>query len=160
MGRIKRSQVKTFINIKPSGTADYALLGEGITNLSVNYNPQVSEEQYIHEDTGTSEIESYRPSIPIEMKAIEDDEAFEFLDDIRQARAVLDAAKTDIVNVWLYEGGTMGEYPAEKQEVAVQVDEFGGEGGTSLNFNVTLLYVGDPVLGTFNPTTAVFTPNP
>ncbi|RJQ42813.1 MAG: hypothetical protein C4545_04040 [Anaerolineaceae bacterium] len=156
--KIKRSEFKTFLNISATGTADYALLGDGVTSASINYNPQTTEETYIHQDSGVTEVESYRPTMPVEATAIAGDEVFDYVDGIRQNRAVLDAAKTDIVNVWLYETPTLNEYPAEKQNVSIQIDEFGGEGGASAKINFTINFIGDPVKGTFNPTTREFTP--
>lgn len=155
-GKVKRSLFRTFINIGTIVAPDYALLGEGITTGEIQYNPQTLEETYIHEDSGVTEIESYRPTMPIEASCINGDEVFEFVDALRKERAVLEDAKTDIVNVWLYEVATLGEYPAEKQDVSIQIDSFGGAGGETNKINFTINFLGDPVVGTFNPTTAVF----
>lgn len=157
---VKRSQFKAFLNITPSSTASYKLVGEGITTGVINYNPQILEETYIHQDSGITEVESYRPTLPIEATCKKGDDVFDFVDGLRQARAVLDDAKTDVVLVYLYETPTGGEYPAEKQSVSIQIDSFGGEGGASAKINYTINFIGDPVLGTFNPTTLAFTPNP
>lgn len=157
---VKRSQFKAFLNILPSGSASYKLVGDGITTGVINYNPQTLEETYIHQDSGSTEIESYRPNFPIEATAKAGDDVFDFIDDLRQARAVLDDAKTDVVLVYLYEAPVLGEYPAEKQNVSIQIDSFGGDGGASAKINYTINFIGDPVLGTFNPTTLAFTPNP
>jgi hypothetical protein len=157
MAKIKRSEFATYINIVPGGTADYALLGVGIVSANINYNPQVLEETYIHQDSGSREVESYQPDMPLEITPDTADEAADFLDTLRKSRAVLGNAETDIINVWLYEAETSGAYPAEKQNVSVQVDTFGGDGGTAVKGNYTLNYIGDPVAGTFNPTTGAFT---
>jgi len=157
---IKRSQFKTFLNIVPGGVADYVLVGDGITTAAINYNAQTLEETYIHEDSGTTEIESYRPTMPIEATAKSGDEAFDFIDGLRKARATLGDAKSDVINVWLYEAPVSGAYPAEKQDVSIQMETFGGDGGSSAKINYTLNYIGDPIPGTFNPTTAAFTATP
>ena len=160
MGTVKRSQFATFMNVAPESTADYKQIGDGITSAVVNYNPQVLEETYIHQDSGTVEVESYRPNMPIEATAKSGDDVFDFVDALRQARAVLDDAKTDIVMVYLYETPSGSEYPAEKQYVSIQIDSFGGDGGSSTKINYTINFIGDPIYGTFNPTTKAFTPNP
>jgi len=157
MGKIKRSEIQTFLNTGTSGSPNYVLLGTGITSMAINYNPQTTDETYVNEDSGTTEVESYRPQMPVEMTAHDDDDAFAFIDALRKARAVLDDAKTDIVNVWVYEGLDGGEYPAEQQDVSIQVDDFGGEGGTAAKINFTLNFIGDPVTGTFEPTASEFT---
>ena len=157
MAKVKRSLFKTFVNVGTSETPDYALLGEGITTGEIQYNPQTAEETYIHEDSGTTEIESYRPTMPVEASCIAGDDVFDYIDGLRQARAVLDAAKTDIVNVLLYEDEGLSGYPAEKQNVSIQVDSFGGAGGETNKINFTINYIGDPVAGEFDPDTATFT---
>ena len=150
---VKRSEFATYINTGTIATPVWDLLGDGITAASINYNPQTSEETYIHEDTGTTQVESYKPTMPIEAICKDGDDAWEYLDTMRKARAVLDDAVTEIVNVWLYETPTAGAYPAEKQGVSIQFDEFGGDGGASNKMSFTINYQGDPVVGTFNPTT-------
>jgi hypothetical protein len=157
---VKRSQFKTFMNVAPSTTASYKLIGDGVTSGEISYNPEVTEEKYIHLDSASKSVEGYAPAMPVDMVCKAGDDVFDFVDGLRQARAVLTAAETDIVNVWLYETPTSGEYPAEKQSVAISFDKFGGDGVASNKLGFTLNYIGDPVLGTFNPTTKAFTPNP
>jgi hypothetical protein len=157
---VKRSAFKTFMNTGTTETPVWSLLGDGVTSGAINYNPQTLEETYIHQDNGSTEVESYKPTLPIEATAKAGDPVFDFVDALRQSRAVLDAARAEIVNVWLYETPTAGEYPAEKQTVSIQIDDFGGDGGSNAKINYTINFIGDPTLGTFNPTTSTFTPNP
>lgn len=156
---VKRSQFKTFINTTPSAAATYSLLGDGVTTSKINYNPQTVEEIYVHQDSGNTEVESYKPTMPVEATAKKGDGVFDFVDTIRKGRKVLADTHTDIINVWLYETPTVGAYPAEKQNVAIQVEDFGGDGGSSAKVNYTINYLGDPILGTFNPTTLAWTPS-
>ena len=160
MPKVKRSEFRTFLNTGTTATPVWSLLGDGITSAAINYNPQTTEEVYIHQDSGTTEIESYRPTMPVEAKAVSGDDAFDYIDNLRKSRAVLDDAKSEIVNVWLYEAAVSGAYPAERQPVSVQIDDFGGEGGQTVVINFTINYLGDPTPGTFNPTTGTFTATP
>lgn len=159
-GKVKRSQVKTFLNTGTVQTPVWSLIGDGVVSGVINYNPQTSDLVYIHQDSGVTEIESYKPNMPVEATAIDGDPVFEFIDNLRKNRAVLDAARAEIANVWLYETPTSGQYPAERQTVNIQIDDFGGEGGQAAKINYTINYCGDPVKGTFNPTTLAFTANP
>lgn len=154
---IKRSQFKTFLNTGTAETPVWSLVGDGITGAKISYNPQTVEEIYIHEDSGNTEVESYKPAMPIEAVAKKGDAVFDFIDNLRKTRAVLSAAHAEIVNVWLYETATAGAYPAEKQNVSIPIEDFGGDGGQSAKINYTLNYLGDPVAGTFNPTTSTWT---
>lgn len=155
--KIKRSEVKTFMNVAPTSTASYKLVGDGVTTGTINYNPEVVTETYIHETGATITVEKYAPTLPIEATAKNGDDVFEFVDALRKSRAVLDDAETDIINVWLYETPTSGAYPAEKQTVSIQVDSFGGDGGVSAKISYTINFIGDRILGTFNPTTSTWT---
>lgn len=157
--KIKRSEIQTFLNITPQSTATYRLLGDGVTSGKINYNPKTSEETYINEDSATITLESYAPTLPIEQTAKFGDPAFDFIDGLRVARAVLSAAESDIVNVWAYETGAPPVYPAEKQAVSIQIDDFGGEGGVAAKINYTINFIGDPIPGDFNITTRAWTPD-
>jgi hypothetical protein len=141
----------------PTSTAAYSLLGIGVTSGKIDYGAETSDETYINEDSGTTEVEGYKPKMDVEQTAINGDATFEFIDSLRKARAILDDAHTDIVNVWLYETATAGAYPAEKQNVSIEISDFGGDGGKAAKINYVIHYTGDPVQGTFNPTTLAFT---
>lgn len=156
---VRRSQFKTFLNTGTAEAPTWSLIGDGVTTASINYNPQTSEEVYIHEDSGTTQIESYKPTMPLEATAKKGDPAFDYVDNLRKTRAVLSAAEGEVVNVWLYETPTDGEYPAERQKVSIQIDEFGGDGGSAAKISYTLNFMGDPIIGTFNPSTLTFTPD-
>ena len=100
--KVKRSKLMTFLNVQPSSTAKYALIGDGVTNAEIGYNAQTEEEIYIHQDSGVTDITAYKPTMPVEATATQGDEVFDFVDKLRMDRAVLGDAITDIVNVWLY----------------------------------------------------------
>jgi hypothetical protein len=156
MGKIKRSLIATFIDIDPSNE-DYELLGEGVVDGKINYNPKTSEETYISEDTASIAVESYAPTMSLEMTCVTGDPVFEFIDQLRKEQAVLGDAETTIVNVWMYETGGPDAYPAEQRKVSIQIDDFGGPGGESGKMSFTINYIDDPVSGTFNAGTSVFT---
>ena len=158
MAKIKRSLVKTFLNTGSIVSPVWELLGDGVTTGTIAYNPKITEETYIIADSASISVDSYAPTFPVEMTAISGDAVFEYLDDLRKDRAVLGDAETEIVNVWLYETPALGYYAAEKQAVSLQIEDFGGEGGAAVNINFTINFIGDPVSGTFNASTKVFTP--
>lgn len=166
MAKMKRSQFATFLNVgdpvaQEGGTPEWALIGEGVTTATVNMNPQTTEEVYIHEDSGTTEIESYRPTFPMEQACVPGDEAYDFIEGLYLSRAVLSDAHAEILNVYLHleVGEASGEYQAELQPVSIQIDSFGGDGGTTNRINYTINYRGDPVTGgTFDPESGTYTP--
>jgi hypothetical protein len=160
--RIKRSDVATYIDTTPTaGSRAYERIGDGVTDATVDYAPNVTSEVYIHEDAATALVEGYAPTMAIEQVAKNGDAVFEFIDALRKAQAILDDAKTTVVEVWLYETPTSNEYPAQKRNASISINSGpGGAGGTAARISYTINYSGDPVNGTFNPTTKAFTPNP
>lgn len=157
MKAIKRKLLAHFLNVGTADSPDYELIGKGVTSATIAYNPQTSDETYINEDTGTTDVESYKPNMPVPMTAYAGEPVFDFVDNLRKTRAVMDDARAELVNVYLYETAETGAYPAEKNVVSVQIDDFGGDGGARASINFTLNYCGDPVQGTFNPETKTFT---
>ena len=155
-GKIKRSLFQTFLDIDPDNE-DYQLLGEGVVDGKIDYNPKTLEEQYISEDAATIAVEGYAPTMPVEQTCINGDSVFEFIDQLRKTQAILGDAETTIVNVWMYETGGPSAYPAEQRAVSIQVDDFGGPGGEANKINYTINYIGDPVAGTFDAGDSSFT---
>lgn len=160
MAKVKRSQVATFLNTGTLVTPVWSLIGIGVTQAAIAYNPKVTEENYIHEDSATIFVESYAPKMPVEATAINTDAVFEYLDNIRKLRSVGASVETEVCNVWLYETPTLDEYPAEKQAVSVSIDEFGGDGGTAAKINYTINFIGDAVVGEFDVVLLEFTATP
>lgn len=159
-GSIKRSLVRTLLNTGTIAAPTWSIIGDGVTDARVEYNPKVTEETYIHQDGATKSVDSYSPTLPISSITINGDAVFEFIDALRKSFALLDDAVTEIVNVWLYETAYQGYYVAERQPVAIQIDGFGGPGGSPNLINYTLLYAGDVILGSFHPTDLAFVDNP
>ena len=156
--KVKRSKLAIFLDTSGGEeTAEWALIGDGVTEQTFAYNPQTSDEVYIHQDSGTTDVESYKPNIPTPMTAIKGDPVFDYVDGLRKARAIGADARTKICIVYLYDTETTGAYPAEQNDCSIQIDDFGGAGGESATINFTINLIGDAVVGTFNPTTKSFT---
>lgn len=157
---MKRSLLVTLIDTTPGeASTSYKVIGDGVTDLSVSYNPQTKTEQYINQDSADTSITGYQPSAPVTMQVKKGDPVFEFVNNLRKNRAIGEDAETTIVNVDAYETASSGEYPAEKQNVSVQIDSYGGPATDPLSIGFTLNYKGDPVQGTFNTSTSTFTAN-
>lgn len=134
MAESKRSLIAHYINSTPDVTADaWELLGEGISALTMNYNPQTTTEQYVHEDNATTLVDSYQPNVPVDQVVYPGDDAFDYIDSIRQAGPEVASvgSVTELVEVRLYEDAATDEvtYPATLWAVQVQIDSFGGDGG-------------------------------
>ena len=112
--KVKRSKLAIFLDTSGGEeTAEWALIGNGVTEQTIAYNPQTSDEVYIHQDSGTTDVESYKPNIPTPMTAIKGDPVFDYVDGLRKTRAIGADARTKICIVYLYETETTGAYPAD-----------------------------------------------
>lgn len=145
--KVKRSDFATFLNIGGT-TENWARMGKGITSQQISYNPQTTSETFIHEDSATTTVDSYAPTMNTPQTAYKGDPVFDFVDDLRQRRAVGADCETDLLLVYLYDSNGSSTFAAEKQKVAIQVDDFGGDGGASNVINYTLNFVGESVQGT------------
>jgi len=170
MAEKNRSLLAYYVDTTPESTAPtYALIGYGFTSAKMNYNPQTTTQQYIHEDSATTTIDSYQIELPLSGKLYTGDAAFNYFDDIRQGLAVGAAGTgipviggletTTLCEVRLYESpDTAGtSYPATKFSGVISIADFGGDGGGKIEFSGTFHGQGDPVDGDFNTSSPAFT---
>jgi len=153
---VARMKQAIFLNVAPTSSADYQLLGKGVSELSIEYNAQTTTEQDIISATASTEITGYQPTAPLSQKVDKGDAVFEFINDIRVKRKVLGDAATDIVLVDLWDTESSGAYPAEKQNVSISIDSYGGPATDPLSISYTVNFRGDSTIGTFNPSTKTF----
>ena len=156
--KIKRSQVASFLNTGTSAVPVWSRMGKGITEQTIAYNPQTTTENYIHEDSANTSVDSYQVNVSTPQTAYAGEPVFDYVDAIRQNRFVGASAETEILIVYLY---TNAPYKAELNKATIQVDDFGGEGGGSVVLNYTVNLNGDPTIGTVVITEGkpVFTPS-
>jgi len=153
----KRSAFLLFVNTTPSAeSGSYALVGDGVTELSIAYNAQTSTEQFIHQDTANTELTGYQPSAPVTAQVVKGDTAFEFINGLRKKLPIGSDAHTDIVMTDIFETATSGAYPATKQPVSIQIDSYGGAASDPLAIGYTINWRGEGVEGTFDPDTRTF----
>lgn len=160
MEKIKRSLFATFINTTPGETAEtWSRMGKGITSQNISYNPNVTTEQYIDEDNATSSVDSYAPSLDGTQTCYKGEPVFEYIDNLRQNRAVGSALETEVLFVYMY-AGAEGAFKAEKNKCVIQLGEYGGDGGGNVTMTYTVGLNGDPVVGTASVADAkvTFTP--
>ena len=150
--KIKRSQFLTWIDTTPNGTnRTWTILGIGVDEYSVSYNPQVDTEKWIIEDNARNDHTSNQKQGSVTQKCYKNDAEFEF---IAAGRDALNY-KTKILDVDTWDG-TVGNYPAKMNDVIITVTSYSGE-----EIEYDIYYDGDPVLGTvaIADGTPTFTPS-
>lgn len=156
---IKRSQIQAFLNVGGE-TESYKIVGNGVNDLSYEYNPQETTETYIVNDNATTTLDSYQIALDTEMKCIKGDDIFDYIDNLRYNVSVGGDAKTSLILVDTWHGEN-GSYRAEKFECTISINSYGGAGGETPTIAFRIGINGDPEKGTATITTgtATFTPS-
>ena len=150
--KIKRSQFLTFLDTTPNSTATWKVLGVGITEYGIAFNPQVDTEKWIIEDNARTDHSSNQKQSTVTQKCYKGDPIFEFVnagrDKLNYKSHVLD------IDRW---NGTGSSYPAKMNDVIITVTNYMGE---NAEIEYDIYYDGDAVEGTVTITDGVpsFTP--
>lgn len=137
--KIKRSQFITYIDTTPAGNSrTWAVLGVGVNEYAVSYNPQVDTEKWIVEDNARNDHTSNQKQGSVTQKCYKNDPEFEF---IAQGRDQLNY-KTKVLDVDTW-SGTSGSYNAKMSDATITVTSYSGE-----EIEYDIYYNGDPQAGT------------
>ena len=151
--KINRSQFLTFLNTGTSTTPVWSVLGVGITEYGIDYNPQVDTEKWIIEDSARNDHTSNQKQGSITQRCYKGDPVFEF---INQGRDVLNY-KAQVLDVDRW-NGSGSSYPAKMNDVIITITRYMGE---NAEIEYEMYYDGDPVEGSvsFTGNTPTFTPD-
>ena len=151
--KVNRSQFLTYLDVTPSGSnPSWKILGVGITDYGISYNPQVDTEKWIIEDNARNDHTSNQKQGSVEQKIYKGDPCFEFAangrDKLNYPTHILD------IDRW---NGSNGSYPAKMSDGILVVTEALGENAT---LSYDLYYNGDIIEGTvtFSGNVPTFTP--
>lgn len=158
---MKRHLLRHFVDIKMDPTyeaSDYHLLGEGISSLTEEFNAEEETEQWINQESGSTDIKSYTPSIEVERQDVDQDDTAltEWFDKMIDTLPTGKSAATSYIRVRLKGSGPT--YSAILQPCTVTVGSTGGDAGGNVTDVITLGGRGDKIKGTFNMETMKFTP--
>lgn len=145
--KAKRSEFRTFLNTGTAAAPNWVLEGRFASEMTAQMNPQTTTVQDVTQDTAETDITGYQPSIAVSKSVSKTDPTYEYINDIRRHRKILSEAYGQILNVDVFDKQSDGSYPAELQDVSIQIDSFGGSASDPLTIGYTLNYRGDPTLG-------------
>ena len=138
----------TFLDVTPNDNSmQLEVLGIGITDYGISYNPQVEQEKWIIEKNARNVHESNQKQGSVSQTAYKGDPIFEF---VETGRDVLNY-KTHIVDVDIF-AGEGGVYPATMSDGLITITKFMNEDAV-VEFD--LYYNGDSKKGsvTFDAST-------
>ena len=152
MSKIERKFLAHYID---AGKDTFIRLGQDLEEYSPELSATVEKTKNILGQTAVS-ITGYEKSAPVEPYYAQlGDPLFARLQAIIDGDLVLDALKTQVVEVKLWEGEG-SQYPAVKEEAYIEVTSYGGD-TTGYQIPFTVHYTGIKERGTFDVSTKTFT---
>lgn len=146
--KLDRDQFVTFLDTTPTETnPTFAILGIGITDYGISYNPQVDQEKWIIEKNARNIHRSNQKQGSVSQKCYKGDPLFEF---VQAGRDQLNY-KTNILDIDRW-NGTNGTYPAKLSEGKIAITQFMNENAV---IEYDLYYEGDVKTGTVTITDGI-----
>lgn len=132
-------------------------IGADLEELNIEMNAEVETTANILGETSVK-LAGYQPQASIEPYYADPDTALsKLVQGIVDGRKMLDEAKTDVLEVHLWEGDSSTGFTAYKESAIIEIVSYGGDTtGYQIPFN--LHYLGDRVKGTYNMSAKTFTP--
>ena len=139
--KMDRSQFLTYLDTTPSAEPTFNILGIGITEMGIAYNPSVDSEKFIIEKTARHDHSSNEKQASVSQSIYLGDPCYEF---VEAGRDKLNY-KTHILDIDMSKKSKEGDkYYAEKSDGLVAVTNYMGEKAT---IEYDLYYEGDKTVG-------------
>lgn len=155
---IGRDQVISFLDTKPTeDDDDWALLGIGITDYGVSYNPQVNSEKWIVEKNARNSLQNNQKQGDVSQKMHKGDPCFEFVNTMRDQTGSKVASHVLDIDTWDAVDEEKTKFKAKRSDCIVVITKYMADTAT---IEYTLYYNGDPVEGyvTIEGNKPTFTP--
>ena len=154
----KRHDFADYLGLQEGGEVAFVLMGTGFTTLDENPGAKTSKKKYINEAASSSSITSYETVFPFESDLIIQQEAVLALYRVGRNHCTGSDAEFPYARVELWDkvDGKENEFAARMFTVSAEISSISGEDEIAVSGNLNA--VGDPVDGTFNTETRVFTP--
>ena len=155
-----REQLRHYIDVTMGASeAQYELLGDGISSLNEEMNPEEETKHYIHMSKASNNVKAYQRTFEVDKEDCIEDEVQKWMDGLVDTLPTGANAKTSFVRLRLKDAvdGQTGSYKAIKVPCTVAVSSSGGDGGDYVHTVVNIKQCGEDVAGVFNITTNTFT---
>lgn len=142
-----------------SGSPTWALIGDGVSSLTEEFNPEEETQQWINQSNGDTEVKSYTPSIEVEKQHCIDDEMQECINKLVDELPTGTAAESYYLRFRLTDKADDGKYIAYRRKCAVSVNSTGGDAGANVVNSIKIGGKGAAVKGIFDMAAKTFTEN-
>ena len=136
---VARDEIASFLQ---TATDTYKLIGIGVTDSGIAYNPQTTTEKWIVDKASRTSLDSYQRQRDITQKCRIGDPVYDFVNEMRKSLAIGSDAETYVVDVDIYDADQSGKYFAQKSKVTIAIGNYATETPPELEY--TLYYNGDP----------------
>ena len=138
-------------------TPTWALIGDGVSSMSEEMNPEEETNQWINQSNGDSTVKSYTPSMEVEKQDCIDDDMQTCIDKLVDELPTGNAAESYYLRLRLKDKTEDGKYTAYKRKCAVSVNSTGGDAGSNVVNSIKISGKGAAVKGVFDVATKTFT---
>ncbi len=151
--------LKTGMTTGENPTEIWSLVGPGVSSLNITYNPDEESQQYVNEDTATSTVKGYKPTI--DLSAYYEgtvasgiytlDSTIAYLHGLKLARKIGTEADSEILLAYLFTATSFSASTGwsgvvtQRQKINIRFGSDGGEASSPLTFDATFAFAGDPV---------------
>lgn len=115
------------------------------TVLTISYNPETEDFDYIADDTKTTEVKAYAPAIDQDLAILPNEEDYEFVNGMRKKLPVGKEAHLNCLLVYLNDGTSSSGFYAEKTDAVITFNDYNAVDGV-IDFNIG--FCGTPEKGT------------
>ena len=148
--KIKRSAFAHYLNTTPTAQSPTWVRVGYTTSGTYSLNPQTEVEQYIKDDSSTTSVTGYQPSIDNPLVAHKGEPIFEYVHTLFKNRSIGSECETEVLFVDIFDasGTSSVTYGAQKNKCTIVVTDMGGDAGANVVLNFDININGDPVIGT------------
>ncbi len=144
--KVTRDQIASFLNVKPlENLKDFKVIGIGVTDYGLDYNPQVSTEKWIIHKNATSSLDSYQIQGDVAQTCYYGDPVYDYVNHLRRTLAVGSKVNTQILDVDMYDEKD-GAYAATLFDCMIAVTSYAKGENPAIEYSI--YYNGDPKIGT------------
>ena len=161
MAKILRHKVQHYLNTGTTEIPVWSLINEGVSSLTMNYNPEIEEEAYIADTASTKYTTGLGVETAFDMNRVKGDAANDAIFTLVWGRKIGTDADSELLTVNMSATPvSTDQYPAIKDTVNIIYNSLGDEAVKPLKIGVTLAHQGNPVVGKFDLSAKSFAANP
>ncbi len=136
---VKKHQIALFLDTTPAGAARTWMRVKKSTTIDIAMNPELKDYDYIADESPTTELDKYKPSIDQALTMYEGEPDYQFIFDKFFNMATGDDAKTNVLIVFyqesLDEADTHTVFKAWESDCVISINDLNGNDSV-INFDV------------------------